>query len=209
MKAFFDLIPVILFFVVYKKVDIYMATKVLMIAMTLQLVGVYLVKKTVERMFIFIWLTVIILGGLSLGLHDDKFIMWKPTLVNWVFAVVFLCSSFFGKKNLVHRMMGEHFDMSDKMWARTNLAWVLFFFICGALNIVVAHSTGWTSEGNDTWMNFKLFGLTGMSIVFMIGLVISLKGYLVPMPEEGSAKETSEHSEESSPSIESEVASPE
>ncbi|MEM7316689.1 MAG: inner membrane-spanning protein YciB, partial [Planctomycetota bacterium] len=160
MKVFFDLFPVVLFFAAYKlgnpwadpsveadsHANLYFATLVIMIAMTVQVIGVYLVKKSVEKMYLFTWIAVVLLGGLTLALRNPNFIKWKPTIVNWILGGVFFgsqvkaLSGLFGDKNLVQHMLGAHFDMPEKAWKRTNLAWVGFFLISGLLNIIVAYT---------------------------------------------------------------------
>ncbi len=179
MKLFFDFFPVILFFIAYKMYDIYVATAVIMAAMTCQVLGVWFVKKKVEKVYLFSWAAILVLGGLTLILRNPEFVKWKPTIVNWVLALVFLGSQYIGEKNLVRRMLGPHFEMPDRVWARTNFAWVAFFFVCGVLNLAVAE---YCSE--NAWVNFKLFGLTALSFVFMFGLIFSLRGYLADVPEE-------------------------
>ncbi len=184
MKLFFDFFPVILFFVAYKMYDIYVATAVIMAAMSLQVVGLWLVKRKVEKVYLFSWVAILVLGGLTLFLRNPEFVKWKPTIVNWALGLVFLGSQYIGEKNLVRRMLGPHFEMPDQVWTRTNLAWVAFFFVCGILNLGVAK---YCSE--NTWVNFKLFGLTALSFVFMFGLIFSLRGYLADLPEEEKAEE--------------------
>ncbi len=192
MKAFFDFLPVVLFFAAYKLYDgepdgaMKFATKVIIVAMTVQVVGLYLVKRSVEKMYIFTWLAVLVLGGLSISLDNPTLFQWKPTIVNWVFAAVFLGSQFVGKRSIVERMLGEHFEMPRKVWNWTNMAWVWFFLACGVLNLVVAFNFE-----EETWVNFKLFGLTGMSFAFMFGLVFVLRGYLKDLPPEEAAEDSS------------------
>jgi len=198
MKLFFDLLPVILFFVTYKayphwgeKEDaIYAATLAIMIAMGLQVLTLWLVKKKVEKMYLFSFLAILALGGLTLALRNPMFVKWKPTIVNWVLAVAFLGSQYVGEKNFVRRMLGQHFEMPDSVWMKTNLAWVAFFTISGVLNLAVAF--GPFSE--DTWVNFKLFGLTGLSFVFMFGLIFALRGYLAELPDEDDEDEADDAS---------------
>ena len=201
MKLFFDLLPIFLFFVAYKMYDIYMATMVLMIAMTIQVAGMYFIKGKVEKMHLFTLAAVIVLGGLTLALRDERFVMWKPTIVNWVLGLVFFGSQFVGDKSIVQRMLEQHFEMPKKMWSWTNASWAIFFFVSGVLNLLVAplYGSGEAAERTSmidvssifrgenpeaTWVNFKLFGLTALSMIFMVGLVFALRGYLKELPPE-------------------------
>lgn len=219
MKLFFDLLPIILFFVAYKMggkdEGIYLATKVLMIAMSVQVAGLYFIKGKVEKTHIFTLLAILILGGLTLFLRDERFVMWKPTIVNWILGIVFFGSQFVGEKSIVKRMLEQHFEMPDKMWNWTNASWAIFFFVSGLLNLAVAPL--YAGEGEErvslvnlsavfggenpeaTWVNFKLFGLTALSFIFMAGLIFALKDYLKDLPpedEEEEAKDSDDKKEE-------------
>lgn len=178
MKIFFDLLPVLLFFIAYKLFDIFVATGVIIVACVVQLIAVKLITKRVEKMYIWTCLAVVLLGGLTLWLRDPVFIKWKPSVVNWGLGLAFLISQFVGEKSLVERMLGKALEMPTVKWKCLNFAWVLFFIVCGVLNIVIAYS--WTESA---WVNFKLFGLTGLSFAFVIGQMLLLRAH-VKEPEE-------------------------
>ena len=72
-----------------------------------------------------------VLGGITIVFGDPAFIQWKPTLLNWVFAAVFLGSQYIGEKNLVQRMMGGQIQLPQLVWVRLNIAWVVFFILSG------------------------------------------------------------------------------
>ena len=120
----------------------------------------------------------IVFGGLTLVLRDPVFIKWKPTVVNWMFGAAFLGSQFIGKRTLVERMMGHAISVPTPVWSRLNWAWILFFISMGLLNIYVAYSF---SEA--TWVNFKLFGMMGLTLVFVFGQAFYLSRYMVPGEE--------------------------
>ena len=92
------------------------------------------------------------------------FLKWKPTIVNWLFALVFLGSQLIGKKNVVRRLMESKVRLPDPVWTRLNTSWVVFFVVCGALNLFVVYNFD-----TDTWIDFKLFGLMGLTLVFVLG----------------------------------------
>jgi intracellular septation protein len=106
---------------------------------------------------------VLVFGGLTLLVHDAVFIKWKPTIVDWLFAAAFLISNFWRGAPLVQRLMGEHVELDASIWKRLNLLWVGFFTVCGALNLYVAFN-----YSENTWVNFKLFGLFGLTLVFAL-----------------------------------------
>lgn len=163
MKLLVDLFPVILFFVAYQMYDIYVATVVAIVAAVLQVGYLRLVRGEVETMH---WVTLgllVVFGGLTLALHDPTFIKWKPTVVNWLFAAAFLVSDLTMQRGLLRRMMDSAVSLPDPVWARLNLAWVAFFVTMGFVNLYVAYGF---SEA--VWVNFKLFGFLGLTLVFML-----------------------------------------
>lgn len=170
MKLLFDLFPVVLFFIAFKMYDLYVATGVIIVATILQVSYMYWKHKRVEKMHIITLILIVVLGGLTLLLQDEAFIKWKPTLVNWGFALVFLGSHYIGSKPIIERMMSQAISLPDLIWIRLSWLWIAFFIISGLTNLYVAFTFD-----TDTWVNFKLFGLMGMTIVFIIiqGLYIS------------------------------------
>ena len=114
-----------------------------------------------------------VFGGLTLILRDPVFIKWKPTVVNWLFGATFLASRFFGERTLIERMMGHAITVPAPVWLRLNWAWVLFFLAMGIVNIYVAYS-----YSEETWVNFKLFGMMGMTLVFVFAQAFYLGRYM-------------------------------
>jgi intracellular septation protein len=191
MKFLFDLFPVLLFFIAYKMYDIYVATAVIIVASFLQVGFVWLKHRRVEKMHLITLGLVLFLGGATLLLHDPIFIYWKPTIVNWAFAVAFLGSEFIGKKNLLQRMLDSQITLSSKpVWRNLNLAWVVFFIAMGVINLYVAFNFD-----EDTWVNFKLFGMMGLTIIFVIGQSFYLAKHVV---QTEAPPETDEESKKSS-----------
>jgi intracellular septation protein len=179
MKLLYDFFPIILFFIAYKMYGIYVATAVAMIAGVVQVAGGWFKNRRVEKMHLVSLGLLLVFGGATLLLQDPLFIKWKPTIVNWLFAAVFLGSQFIGEKPLIERMMSSVLKAPPTIWQRLNLAWVLFFIASGVANIYVAYHFS-----EETWVNFKLFGLMGMTFVFIIGQGVYLARYAEPVPEE-------------------------
>lgn len=177
MKILFDLLPILLFFIAFKIADIYVATAVAMAA-TAALIGwTWLKTHKVDPMQ---WVSlglIVVFGGATIWLHDETFIKWKPTILYWLFAVVFLVSNQFMNKNLVRAMMGHQVELPKAMWSRLNLLWIAFFSIMGALNLLVAFNFD-----TDTWVNFKLFGGTGLMLLFVLAQGLYMAQHL---PKEG------------------------
>lgn len=168
MKFLFDMFPVVCFFIAYfipedRSEGIYLATAVAIVASFVQ-VGIYWLRhRRFEKMHLITLGLLVFLGGATLLLQDRRFIMWKPTAVNWLFAAVFLGSQFVGRKNLVQRMMDHAITAPAPVWLRLNLSWVVFFFLMGVANLYVAFN-----YAEEVWVNFKLFGVLGLTLLFVL-----------------------------------------
>ena len=173
MHAIFEYIPLIIFFIVNKYADIYWATGSLIITSALQILYYVIKKEPIPtRNWIFFGL-IAVFGGLTIFLHDDAFIKWKVTIINVFFALALLVSYYGFKKNIIKQFLGESLTLPDPIWVKLNLAWAMFFAFLGALNLYVAFNFDL-----ETWVNFKVFGLTGITFVFAIGSIFSLYKYL-------------------------------
>ncbi|NQY88804.1 MAG: septation protein A [Colwellia sp.] len=173
MHAVFEYIPLIIFFVVNKFADIYWATGSLIATSALQILY-YLIKKekVPTRNWIFFGL-IAVFGGLTIFLHDDAFIKWKVTIINELFAIALIVSYYGFKKNLIKQFLSESLTLPEPVWVKLNLAWAALFALLGVLNLYVAFN-----YDLETWVNFKVFGLTGLTLVFAIGSIFSLYKYL-------------------------------
>lgn len=173
MKFLFDLFPIILFFAAYKMYDIYVATAVAIGAAFVQ-TGLFWIKnRRFEKMHLITLAILVVFGGLTLALRDPVFIKWKPTVVNWLFAGVFIGARLFSKTTLIERMMGHAISVPAPVWQRLNWAWVLFFVFIGIVNLYVAFN-----YSESTWVNFKLFGMMGMTLVFVFAQAFYLGRYM-------------------------------
>ena len=177
MKILFDLLPILLFFIAFKVSGIYVATGVAIIA-TAALIGwTWLKTRKVDPMQ---WVSlglIVVFGGATIWLQDETFIKWKPTILYWLFAIVFLVSNQFMNKNLVRSMMGHQVDLPPAMWLRLNTLWIGFFAIMGGLNLAVAYNFD-----TDTWVSFKLFGGMGLMLLFVLAQGLYMAKHL---PKEG------------------------
>jgi intracellular septation protein len=183
MKKFlFDLFPLILFFVAYRYADIYAATAVAVAASILQIVWLKVSKKPVEPTH---WVNlgvIVIFGGATLWLHSDVFIKWKPTVLYWIFGGTMLGGTLMGR-NPMRRLLGAQIMLPDAVWNRLNLVWALFFLFAGVLNLYVAFSGRFTEA---QWVSFKVFGLMGLLLVFVVGQSIWLGRHMQPVETETS-----------------------
>ena len=202
MKFLFDLFPVILFFIVFKwgegnadtaqafsqqfladlvsggqvtvaQAPILLATAIAIIATIMQIGYLLARRRKVDGT---LWLSfgiIVFFGGATIYFHNETFIKWKPTVLYWCFAAALLFSQIFLKKNLIRTMMEKHMSLSDGIWRRVNLAWVAFFMTMGLLNLYVAFNFS-----TAAWVNFKLFGGTGLMFAFIIGQSLILSKHM-------------------------------
>ena len=186
MKQFIDFIPLFLFFIVYKIEPriveiaghsltfggIFSATAML-IASSVVVYGILFFKqRKLEKSQ---WLTLIaclVFGSLTLAFHSETFLKWKAPVVNWLFALVFAGSHFIGNTLLIKRVMGHALTLPDAVWTRLNLAWIAFFVFCGAANLFVAFTF------QSIWVDFKVFGSLGLTVLFLVGQGIYLSRHL-------------------------------
>ena len=195
MKLLLDYLPIVLFFLVYKwapeltgqlapylsdehitlfhEMPMLLATAVLIPATILQVLYIRATTGKVEKMHLITLAMVVLLGGATLILRDQVFIMWKPTIVNWLFAAAFLGSQWFTQKSFLQRMMEQAVTLPADVWARLNYAWVAFFVLSGVANLYVAYTFS-----EDIWVDFKFFGLLGLTILFIIGQSLFLYRYM-------------------------------
>lgn len=192
MKFLFDLFPVILFFAMFKwgennpdaaqdlahqylsalmsaganldaQAPIMLATAVAILATFAQIGYLLLRGRKVDTM---LWISLVIItlfGGATIYFHNETFIKWKPTVLYWLFGAALLLSRALFGKNLIRLMMEKQIALPDPVWQRLNLSWVAFFMAMGLINLYVAYS--FTTA---FWVNFKLFGFTGMMFAFII-----------------------------------------
>ncbi|HEV2610797.1 MAG TPA: septation protein A [Noviherbaspirillum sp.] len=202
MKFLFDLFPVILFFGVFKwgegnpaaaqsvvqedlagivsggvaaldQAPIMLATAVAILATLGQIGYLLLRRKKVDGM---LWVSLAIItvfGGATIYFHNETFIKWKPTVLYWIFGAALLISQALFRKNLIRLMMEKQIMLPDPLWQRLNLVWAGFFAVMGVLNLYVAYSFS-----TAIWVNFKLFGFTGLMFAFIIAQSMFLSKHI-------------------------------
>ena len=173
MKFLFDLLPVILFFVVFKFAGIYVATATAIAATFVQVGWLKYRRRRVETMM---WVSlgiIVVFGGATLLLQDETFIKWKPTVLYWLFGSALLAGQLLFRKNLIRSMMGGQIVLPEHVWRKLNWSWTVFFAFMGAANLYVAFNFS-----TDAWVNFKLFGGMGLMLVFVVLQALFLSRYL-------------------------------
>jgi intracellular septation protein len=207
MKLLFDLLPVILFFATYKiagaypqqsialagsslgwmvgdgtvpsdQAPILLATAVAIVASLLQVGSLLARGRKVDTM---LWVSlgvIVVFGGATIWFHDETFIKWKPTILYWLFGGALLAGHVFWKKNLLQSLLGTQLEVPPPVWGRLLSAWVGFFVLMGIINLIVAYSVP-----TDTWVNFKLFGLFGLTMAFTLGIGVYLARHMKEAPD--------------------------
>ncbi len=169
MKIVLDFLPILLFFGAYKTYDIYVATAVLMAATTVQMLITYAMHKRLETMQKITLVLILMFGTLTLVLHDDRFIKWKPTVLYAAMAIALAVAVWVMKKNFLKLLLGAQMELPDPVWMRLNMAWIGYCVFMSAVNAYVA-----AYYSTEAWVNFKLWGYA-FPLVFLVlqGLYIA------------------------------------
>lgn len=202
MKPLLDLLPFAIFLATYflfTQQDFYIATAALMISTATQVALTWLVTRKVSRQ---LWLTfglVMVLGGLTVTLHNKMFLFWKPTLLNLAFAIALMVGQAIGK-NPLRLMLGTQLTLPDKAWRHLTYGWTVGFIIEAALNLWVAFTFS-----ESFWVLYKFWGGIGLTLLYVIGtgVYLSAAGLLdgiAPHAEEASPP--TDNTENTTPLIE-------
>src|SRR5690606_2677200 len=167
MQVLIDFLPIIVFFVVYKIEGIYAATGALIVATGIQVAVQWFRQRTVNKLLLVSAGIVAVMGGITLALKNPVFIQWKVTVVYWLLATAFLVGATVLKKTLMERSMGHALELPRRMWRQMDLIWAVTFGALGAANIVVMYN-----YDQDTWVDFKVFGALGVTLVVLIAQVV-------------------------------------
>ena len=174
MQALLEFAPLVAFLAAYYAAGLYTATAVLMVSMLLLLAVDFALSRRIPPMHTLSAVLVFLFGGATLLLHNQRFIQWKPTLFFWLAGVAFAASFWVGRQTLVQRLLsaalgGEDARVPSGTWKRLNAIWIAFYLVLGALNLLVAFNAS-----ERAWVNFKVFGLTAITLVFVTAQVVWL-----------------------------------
>jgi intracellular septation protein len=163
MQLFIDYIPIVIFIVAYFYKDIFFATGVLMAVMPVILLLQWITTRKLNKIYLASTILVLVLGSATLFYRDATFLYWKPTVLNWAIAAAFLGSQWLGEKTITQRMLGSAAELTRAQWLRLNQIWVGFFIAVGTINLFVAYNFS-----EEFWVKFKLFGMLGLTVLFVI-----------------------------------------
>jgi intracellular septation protein len=172
MKFLLDLFPIVLFFGAYKLADIYTATAVLMAATLVQTAILYRLERKLATLQKITVVLVLGFGALTLGLHDERFIKWKPTLLYTGLATALVIGQVLMKKNFLQLLLGSQLNLPAPVWQRLNLTWMLYCVFMASLNAYVA-----AYFSTEDWVNFKLWGYV-FPLVFIVSQGIYIARHL-------------------------------
>lgn len=178
MQLFIEYFPLLVFFIINSIAGIYWATGSLIVAAFVQIFYYKFKKEKIPAKQWIIFSLIVVFGGLTIYLQNDAFLKWKVTVINAFFAAALLVSNTFFEKNIIKEFLSESLSLPENIWSRLNLAWALFFLFCSGLNYYIAFN-----YALDTWVNFKVFGLTGLMFIFSITSILFLYKYL-PIEED-------------------------
>lgn len=186
MGQYSDLVPVLLFVVAFyvSGQDILLATGVLLVAATVQLVVQRVLQGRFERRQLWLYAVLMGLGGTTLVLQDKTFIQWKPTIIYWAMGgALFVGQVLGGERSPLQRMLGGQLELPAPVWRTLSFGWAAGFGVAGALNLWVA-----AEFSEATWVNFKLFGSLGLSLLFVL-ITVAYLGALGHLADPEEARE--------------------
>lgn len=163
IKLLLDFLPIALFFAAYKFFNLMVATQVAIAASLFQLIWLRITTGKIQKVNLVSFLSILILGSATLLLKNDIFVKWKPTVVYWSLAIGLLISQVIGAKPIIQRLGESSVKLPDRIWRQLNLGWGSFFLCLGVVNLYVVYNFSTT-----VWVNFKLFGTLGLTIVFIL-----------------------------------------
>ncbi len=170
MKILIDFFPILLFFGAYKLYDIYIGTGVLMVATLLQMALILRIDGKLQAMHKITLGLILVFGTLTLVLHDERFIKWKPTVLYAAMAVALAVALWLYKKNFLKLLLGSQLQLPDPVWVRLNVIWVAY---CAFMALTNAYVAAYFST--EAWVNFKLWGY-----IFPLAFIIGQGFYIAP-----------------------------
>lgn len=173
MRLLFDFLPIVVFFVTYKAWGIYIATAAAILISIIQVTSYWVKHRSLPSIQLISLVLILLFGGSTLVFHNELFIKWKPTALYWLLACIALITQYFGKKTFIQYLLETNIALPSLLWSILNRNWIIFFTLMGGLNLWVAYSFD-----TNTWVNFKLFGLLGITFIFILIQAIYLGRYM-------------------------------
>ena len=163
LKFITDFGPLLIFFVIYYRSgnNLTVAIPPLIISTLIAVVIIYFVEKIIPYVPLIGATIISLFGGLTLYFNNPIFIYMKPTIVNFIFAAILVISNIFFNKNFLKLFLQTAFQLNDEGWKKLNFRWAYFFVFLAILNEIV-----WRTQPETTWVNFKVWGMLPITIIF-------------------------------------------
>ena len=178
LKLWIDVGPLVVFFVGNARWGIIPATGAFMVATVVSLVASFVLHRRLPVLPLAMAGFVMVFGGLTIILNDEIFIKLKPTIVNTLFGLILLGGVVL-KRPLLRPLMGAIFKLTEEGWFKLTVRWAFFFFVLAILNEIV-----WRNVSTDMWVNFKVFGIMPLTILFSLSQMPLMNRY---KPQEDTA----------------------
>ncbi len=162
LKMALDFAPLVAFFVAYKVGGVYWATGIIIALTILTLIIGYVVTGKIAKFPLFSGILITVMGGLTLYLQNDMFVKMKPTAANLIFAMI-LGGGLLTNRMFLKDLLGSAINLPETAWRSLTWRWVAFFLVLAGLNEYV-----WRTMSEGTWVNFKVFGLMGLTLLFAL-----------------------------------------
>ncbi len=166
-----ELGPLLIFFFVNSKANLFVATGAFMVAVVIAMVASYMVTRHVPMMAIVTAVVVVVFGTLTLILHDETFIKMKPTIVYSLFAAA-LGGGLLFNRSFIAIMFDQMFNLTQHGWRILTMRWALWFLAMAVLNEII-----WRTQSTDFWVAFKVFGMVPLTMLFAITQMPLIKRY--------------------------------
>jgi len=163
LKFITDFGPLLIFFTIYYKSgnNLSAAIPPLIISTLIAVAIMYLIEKKIPYVPLIGAVVISLFGGLTLYFNNPIFIYMKPTIVNLIFAAILLISNLYFNKNYLKLFLQTAFQLNDEGWKKLNFRWAYFFIFLAILNELV-----WRTQPETTWVNFKVWGMLPITIIF-------------------------------------------
>ena len=174
IKFLTDFGPLLIFFIVYFKNEqnLKIAIPPFVLATLIALVVIYVLERKIPMVPLTSGIIITLFGGLTLYFDNKIFFYMKPTVVNLIFAGTLFFGKFFTKKPLIKIFFKNTLNLEDYGWKKLNERWIFFFIFVAILNEIV-----WRTQSEGFWVNFKVWGLLPISLLFIISQIPLMNKY--------------------------------